>query len=154
MTDKIDAVIASIMAKRAEDLANANEKQSVLEREETRKQAAAQAANDLRAKIDAFVADLNARLQVADIAVVLSVLPGDKDGELISHYSAAFAPSSRGVDPVVTTKFEIGASGIANIFVSAPDDAHARQTFEFNAATMNEEDIADVFARFLQLAMN
>jgi hypothetical protein len=153
MTDKIDKVIADIMAKRAEDLASADKKQHELEREESRQQIATKAATDLRTRIDRFVTDLNTKLEVAEIAVVLRVMSGDMDGELLSHYSAGFAPASQGVDPQVTAKFEIGTNGIANIFISAPEDAHARATFEFNTATTKDDDIADVFAKFLQVAM-
>jgi hypothetical protein len=92
MTDKIDKVIADIMAKRAEDLASADKKQHELEREESRQQIATKAATDLRTRIDRFVTDLNTKLEVADIAVVLRVMPGDKVG---SYYPTTLRGSLR-----------------------------------------------------------
>ena len=155
MTDKIDTAIAAIMANRASAAGDSQRHDSDIEHEaDVRVAAAAAATNaskDLRNRIATFVTALNTKLEPAQIDVELVGMESDPDAHLISEYKAQFGLSSQAVDYNVRTIFKAHTNGQIDIYVAAVSDTAPRKTFEFRTETMSDDDITDVFAKFLEI---
>nr|WP_295671316.1 hypothetical protein [Sphingomonas sp.] len=154
MTDKIDSVIAHIMASRAEAVVGAQRREADRVHDAEHRQAAAaeatQAWTDLKARIDTFLRSLNAKLEVAQIDV--SFAAGlDRNAGPIPEYEAWFSRGSQSVDHNMRTVFKAQANGQIDIFIAAVGDLAPRATFEFRTEKMTDEDVAQVFAKFLEV---
>ena len=154
MTDKIDSVIAHIMANRAEAVLDGQRHEAdrlhdaELRQEESA--VATQAWADLKSRIYGFLLDLNAKLEVARIEVSFDA-GSDGNAGLLSEYEAWFSRGSQSVDHNMRTVFKARANGQIDIFIAAVGDHAPRATFEFRIETMSDEDVAEVFVRFLEV---